>query len=392
MILNRNITPAAAAVDDKETAQQNTSRVRRRPSHWKKDTPAPEDSTIKNTTNTTRRRRRRRPVNNKTRCDDDTASTVSASLSSSSSDEENCNKHQPSATKSANKPSTASSTKKKSQANNQRRRRTNTNNKKNKKKSSSPKVIQFPTELTPSEKSQYIALDAEMVGVGPHGQHSRLARITIVNYDGECIYDHHVQVQETVTDYRTHVSGITSEDIAPPSTTSTTSDGDNDDNDGNNNNNSNRRNPPPIPYEQCQQEVASILHDKIVIGHGLKNDFRVLGLHHPWTHTRDTARYEPFMKKVENNNNNVQQQQQYRGYNKEYLPKKLKTLAKDKLGLHIQMEGVPHCPMEDATAALELYKKHRVKWECAMRYKIERTREITASVASTGAASTAAEC
>lgn len=383
MILNRNSTPA---VDD-ETAQQNTSRVRRRPSHWKKDTP---DDSIKNTTtttNATRRRRRRRPVNNKTRCDDDTASTVSASLSSSSSsDEENCNKlQQPSsATKAANKSSTASATKKKSQANNQRRRRTNTTankNTKNNKKSSSPKVIQFPTELTPIEKSQYIALDAEMVGVGPHGQHSRLARITIVNYDGECIYDHHVQVQETVTDYRTHVSGITSEDIAPPSTTSASSSSN--DNDSCNNN---RRNPPPIPYEQCQQEVASILHDKIVIGHGLKNDFRVLGLHHPWTHTRDTARYEPFMKKVVAGNNNdlqQQQQQQYHGYNKEYLPKKLKTLAKDKLGLDIQMEGVPHCPMEDATAALELYKKHRVKWECAMRYKIERTREITTSVAGT---------
>ncbi len=381
MILNRNITPA---VDDEEAAQQNTSRVRRRPSHWKKDTP--EDSIKKNadTTTATRRRRRRRPVNNKTCCDDDTASTVSASLSSSSSDEENSNKQQPSATKAANK--SAASTKKKSQANNQRRRRTK-NTKNNKK--SSPKVIQFPTELTPSEKSQYIALDAEMVGVGPYGQHSRLARITIVNYDGECIYDHHVQVLETVTDYRTHVSGITCEDIAPPSTTSITSS--NNDNDASNNN-SNGRNP-PIPYEQCQSEVASILHDKIVIGHGLKNDFRVLGLHHPWTHTRDTARYEPFMKKVADDD--VQQQQQhntYHGYNKEYLPKKLKTLAKDKLGLDIQMEGVPHCPMEDATAALELYKKHRVKWECAMRYKIERTREITTSVASTANDAVAVDC
>lgn len=369
MILNRNITHPA--VDD-EAVQKNTSRVRRRPSHWKKDTP--EDSTKNTTTTTTattRRRRRRRPVNNKTRCDDDTASTVSASLSSSSSDEENSNKQQPPATKSTTNKSTTS-TKKKSQANNQRRRRSTTS-KKNNKKSSSPKVIQFPTELTPLEKSQYIALDAEMVGVGPYGQHSRLARITIVNYDGECIYDHHVQVLETVTDYRTHVSGITSEDIAPPSTSSSSSSNDNNDNDDSD---SNGRNP-PIPYEQCQQEVASILHDKIVIGHGLKNDFRVLGLHHPWTHTRDTARYEPFMKKVSDNEEQMQQQQYHHG--KEYIPKKLKTLAKDKLGLDIQIDGVPHCPMEDATAALELYKKHRVKWECAMRYKIERTREITAT-------------
>jgi hypothetical protein len=86
------------------------------------------------------------------------------------------------------------------------------------------------------------------------------------------------------------------------------------------------------------------------------------------------------MKKVAYNNEEQQQQHNtYHGYNKEYLPKKLKTLAKDKLGLDIQIDGVPHCPMEDATAALELYKKHRVKWECAMQYKIERTREITTS-------------
>ena len=83
------------------------------------------------------------------------------------------------------------------------------------------------------------------------------------------------------------------------------------------------------------------------------------------------------MKKVSDNEEQMQQQQYHHG--KEYIPKKLKTLAKDKLGLDIQIDGVPHCPMEDATAALELYKKHRVKWECAMRYKIERTREITAT-------------
>ena len=59
------------------------------------------------------------------------------------------------------------------------------------------------------------------------------------------------------------------------------------------------------------------------------------------------------------------------------IPKKLKVLAKDKLGLMIQEEGVPHCPLEDAVAALELYKKHRMKWEKVMSYKMERTREIT---------------
>ena len=60
-------------------------------------------------------------------------------------------------------------------------------------------------------------------------------------------------------------------------------------------------------------------------------------------------------------------------------PKKLKELAKNKLGMIIQEEGQPHSPVDDAVAALELYKKHRVKWEKVMSYKIERTVEIIQS-------------
>ena len=288
-------------------------------------------------------------------CDDDissasTASTASVSLSSSSDmssccngdDQENIHK-QSSQSSSNNKNNRRSAQRKSSSSNNN-----NTNNKSsssrrrkhkksNKHTTCSPKEIQIPTELTPHQKSQYIALDAEMVGVGPNGQHSRLARITLANYDGECIFDTLVQVVETVTDYRTFVSGITPQDLEEGGSA--------------------------IPFEECRSQVLELIQDKIVIGHGLKNDFRVLGIVHPWYGTRDTAKYEPFMKVDPTGE-------------KDYIPKKLKVLAKDKLGLVIQEEGVPHCPLEDAVAALELYKKHRVKWEKAMSYKMERTKEI----------------
>jgi len=89
-----------------------------------------------------------------------------------------------------------------------------------------------------------------------------------------------------------------------------------------------------------------------------------MGVTHPWYFTRDTAKYEPFMKVDPTGE-------------KDFIPKKLKVLAKDKLGLVIQEDGVPHCPLEDAVAALELYKKHRTKWEKAMSYKMERTKAIT---------------
>jgi DNA-binding transcriptional regulator GbsR (MarR family) len=57
-------------------------------------------------------------------------------------------------------------------------------------------------------------------------------------------------------------------------------------------------------------------------------------------------------------------------------PRKLKELAKDKLGRDIQKPGVSHSAFEDAKTALDLYKVVRSKWEKAMEYKINKTREI----------------
>lgn len=56
-------------------------------------------------------------------------------------------------------------------------------------------------------------MDCEMVGVGPEGEESILARCSLVNQFGKCIYDKFVRPTEKVTDYRTAVSGIRPEDI-----------------------------------------------------------------------------------------------------------------------------------------------------------------------------------
>ncbi|KAL7541953.1 hypothetical protein ACHAXR_011672 [Thalassiosira sp. AJA248-18] len=220
-------------------------------------------------------------------------------------------------------------------------------NKRSKKQKSRPtKIVNIFPEPTPDEKSQYLALDAEMVGIGPSGLYSRLARVSLVNWDGEVVYDTLVKVEETVTDYRTFVSGITAEDLESPAA---------------------------VSFDEAQSTVAALIQDKILVGHGLKNDFKVLNLSHPWYNIRDTAKYEPFMKTIDVS---------------EATPlypagtlrqKKLKVLAKDKLGMMIQEEGKPHSPVEDAVAALELYKKHRGKWEKVVAYKMERTRAIEKS-------------
>ena len=56
-------------------------------------------------------------------------------------------------------------------------------------------------------------MDCEMVGVGEDGEDSILARVSIVNQFGQCVYDKFVKPTDTVTDYRTHVSGVRKQDM-----------------------------------------------------------------------------------------------------------------------------------------------------------------------------------
>ena len=67
----------------------------------------------------------------------------------------------------------------------------------------------FPTRLTKA-----LAMDCEMVGVGPKGEESTVARVSLVNQHGRCVYDKHVRPAQPVTDYRTAVSGVRPTDLA----------------------------------------------------------------------------------------------------------------------------------------------------------------------------------
>lgn len=52
-----------------------------------------------------------------------------------------------------------------------------------------------------------------MVGVGPNGSESSLARASLVNYHGAIVFDSFVRQRERVTDYRTFVSGVRESDM-----------------------------------------------------------------------------------------------------------------------------------------------------------------------------------
>jgi hypothetical protein len=67
--------------------------------------------------------------------------------------------------------------------------------------------------VSSSVKANYIGLDCEMVGIGPDGTQSALARCCLVDFDGKVVYDQFVRPPGYVTDFRTQWSGVRKKDL-----------------------------------------------------------------------------------------------------------------------------------------------------------------------------------
>lgn len=93
----------------------------------------------------------------------------------------------------------------------------NKGSKKKKKKSSKKNAAPRSTDARSEDKclkvsqnlpGKMVAVDCEMVGTGPKGRVSSLARCSIVNYNGDVLYDDYVLPPCHIVDYRTRWSGI----------------------------------------------------------------------------------------------------------------------------------------------------------------------------------------
>ena len=157
---------------------------------------------------------------------------------------------------------------------------------------------------------KYVGIDCEMVGVGGEENRSVLARVSVVNFHGTQVYDSFVRPKEFVTDWRTHVSGVSAKSMATAR-----------------------------EFEEVQQEIAEILQGRVVVGHAVKNDLGVLMLSHPKRDIRDTSRFSGFRK-----------------YSAGRVPS-LKKLAKELLGVDIQ--GGEHSSIEDARATMLLFRRYK---------------------------------
>merc|ERR1739844_165397 len=111
---------------------------------------------------------------------------------------------------------------------------------------------------------------------------------------------------------------------------------------------------------EVRDTVLKILRGKILIGHGLKNDLRAIGISHPWCDIRDTATYQPYMR----------QAQITKDEPPVFRPRKLKELAWEYLGEQIQVIGKAHSPIEDAMATMNLYKAVRANWEMSVAKEV----------------------
>lgn len=164
-----------------------------------------------------------------------------------------------------------------------------------------------------------VAIDCEMVGTGPKGHISSLARCSIVNYDGDVLYDEYILPPCPIVDYRTRWSGIRRQHMAKAT-----------------------------PFKTARSQILKILAGKIVVGHAIHNDFKALQYFHPKPLTRDTSQIPLLNCKAGCPENATMS---------------LKTLTKKLLGRDIQAGKGGHSSVEDAQATMELYKVVEVEWE-----------------------------
>jgi RNA exonuclease 4 len=182
--------------------------------------------------------------------------------------------------------------------------------------------VKAPLRSGPAVKpTKVIALDCEFVGIGPEGREDALARASLVNSRGEILYDSFVSVEAPVVDYRTQYSGVRPRDLVGPGATDP---------------------------RAARTAIAEILKGRILVGHAVHNDLRVLRIAHPKCDTRDTS---DFYKKLWRRNGR-------RGG----APPALRLVVARVLGVD-QFQNEEHDSCEDARAALALYKKNAKEWE-----------------------------
>lgn len=173
-----------------------------------------------------------------------------------------------------------------------------------------PKSLYLMTLLPPpksyAKETPIIALDCEMVVCSDSQKH--LARLSIVNFNRHTLFDEFIKPELPVVNYLNHVTNIDSFKLQKA-----------------------------LPFSHYRPVVEALLKGRTVVGHTVDYDFEAMKIQHDEKLIRDISEFSYFKK--------------------DKFKTSLKELTDRFLNMKIQ-EG-KHSSVEDARAALELYKLYK---------------------------------
>lgn len=146
-----------------------------------------------------------------------------------------------------------------------------------------------------------------------------LARLSIVNYNGHVLIDTFVKPKGKITNFRSWISGVYPQSMKNA-----------------------------MPYDEARDRAIEIMSGRVIVGHSLKHDFKVINWEPLQGNVRDLATYKKYL----DDNNHV---------------KSLKRLTNEFLGKEIQTGS--HNSVVDARSALCLYRIVENSWTQQVRSK-----------------------
>uniref|UniRef100_A0A673AKP5 Interferon stimulated exonuclease gene n=1 Tax=Sphaeramia orbicularis TaxID=375764 RepID=A0A673AKP5_9TELE len=130
------------------------------------------------------------------------------------------------------------------------------------------------------------------------------------------------------------------------------------------------------PFDQARNEVLSLLEGKVVVGHSVYNDFEALDIVHPCHMVRDTCTTRLLSRLVSRASWDGREVAIFLFIL--YLKIQLRPLT----SVFRQVGGRGHCSVQDAQAALDLYKLVEGEWEQEMQLTLRDGAEPLPSFAS----------
>ncbi|KAI0307543.1 hypothetical protein B0F90DRAFT_1621380, partial [Multifurca ochricompacta] len=169
-----------------------------------------------------------------------------------------------------------------------------------------------------TQQLSFIAVSAQIVYIGDTANIPMVARVSLTDYRGNVVLDTLVRPTNPVTDYRTAETGLAATHLVDAPS-----------------------------FRQVQHRVTLLIRDKIIVGHTLWL-FLSASISHPTINTRDVAAFLPFR----------------RGLGCGSTTPPLRVLVHRLMGRSMGL-GYEH-PLENARAALDLYRSAEYAWERAI--------------------------